>query len=146
MRQGQRFRVLGATMVLAGVALAWMLVRSPGVKAHDDDDEDSLVKIGFAIAPVHLNLEGKNRHLVGLGSFIVNAQALTAMVATLPAALQTSITRTAGTRTLANKRKPTRPLTSPEARTFSPPSLLYLVFIHRRIMEVMLAQTSSLAT
>lgn len=75
MRQGQRFRVLGATMVLAVVALALMLVRSPGVKAHDDDDEDSLVKIGFAIAPVHLNLEGKNRHLVGLGSFIVNAQA-----------------------------------------------------------------------
>lgn len=75
MAQGQRLRVLGAAMVLVGVALAFMLVRSPNVKAHDDDDEGSLVKIGFEIAPVHLNLEGKNRHLVGLGSFIVNAQA-----------------------------------------------------------------------
>ncbi len=29
---------------------------------------------GFQIAPVPLNLEGKNRQLVGLGSYIVNAQ------------------------------------------------------------------------
>lgn len=29
---------------------------------------------GFEIAPVELNLKGKNRALVGLGSYIVNAQ------------------------------------------------------------------------
>lgn len=54
-----------------------MLVRSPGVQAHNegDNDEDSLIRRGFEIAPVPLNLEGKNRALVGLGSFIVNAQA-----------------------------------------------------------------------
>jgi hypothetical protein len=75
MTQLQRPTILGVILVFAGVALALMLVRSPGVKAHDDDDEASLVKIGFEIAPVHLNLEGKNRDLVGLGSFIVNAQA-----------------------------------------------------------------------
>src|SRR5579862_4909767 len=74
MTQKQRFTVLGTTMVFAGVVLAVMLIRSPGVKAHDDDDEGALIKIGFEIAPVHLNLEGKNRALVGLGSFIVNAQ------------------------------------------------------------------------
>ena len=74
MTRGQRFRVLGPTMALAGVALAVLLIPSPRVRAHDEDDEDSLVKIGFEIAPVHLNLEGKNRALVGLGSFIVNAQ------------------------------------------------------------------------
>jgi hypothetical protein len=77
MTQGQRLKVLGAGITFAGVALAVMLVRSPGVQAHGegDNDEDSLIRRGFVIAPVPLNLEGKNRALVGLGSFIVNAQA-----------------------------------------------------------------------
>jgi hypothetical protein len=35
---------------------------------------DSRIRQGFAIAPVRLNLKGKNRSLVGLGSYIVNAQ------------------------------------------------------------------------
>src|SRR5260370_9238335 len=76
MTQGQRVKVLGATITFAGVALA-MMRRSPGVQAQDDqnNDEESLIHIGFKIAPVPLNLEGKNRDLVGLGSFIVNAQA-----------------------------------------------------------------------
>jgi len=38
------------------------------------DESNSRIKRGFEIAPVHLNLEGKNRALVGLGSYIVNAQ------------------------------------------------------------------------
>jgi hypothetical protein len=40
----------------------------------DDDkgNEAELVAIGFKIAPVHLNLEGKDKDLVGLGSYIVN--------------------------------------------------------------------------
>jgi hypothetical protein len=45
---------------------------------HDKNDEEQFVQIGYAIAPVPLNLEGKGpdqRRLVGLGSFIVNAQA-----------------------------------------------------------------------
>jgi hypothetical protein len=74
MTQLQRLTILGVILVFAGVALAVMLVRPPGAKARDDDDEGALIKIGFEIAPVHLNLEGKNRDLVGLGSFIVNAQ------------------------------------------------------------------------
>jgi hypothetical protein len=37
--------------------------------------EESRIKRGFEIAPVPLNLEGRNRALVGLGSYIVNAQA-----------------------------------------------------------------------
>src|SRR6267143_1904359 len=76
MTQGQRLKVLGATITFAGVALAMML-RSPSVQAQDDqnNDEGSLIHIGVRIAPVPLNLEGKNRDLVGLGSFIVNAQA-----------------------------------------------------------------------
>ena len=43
---------------------------------HDGDEQDgdeSKIQQGFAIAPVPLDLQGKNRALVGLGSYIVNA-------------------------------------------------------------------------
>ena len=44
--------------------------------AHDGDDfEDSRVRRGFDIAPVPLNLKGKDRALVGLGSYLVNSVA-----------------------------------------------------------------------
>jgi hypothetical protein len=59
-------------VAVAGViALCGMFMSSPRV--HADDDQD-MVSIGFNIAPVKLNLTGKDRNLVGLGSFIVNAQ------------------------------------------------------------------------
>ncbi len=66
----------GAAVGLAGILLAAMLNTSHGVQAqgNEKDDEASLIHIGFAIAPVPLNLEGKSQDLVGLGSFIVNAQ------------------------------------------------------------------------
>jgi len=76
MKLQQPIKVLGATLALAVAALAVMWARFPAAQAQDDwnDDEGSLIKIGFKIAPVPLNIEGKNRDLVGLGSFIVNAQ------------------------------------------------------------------------
>ena len=76
MPQGQRFKPLGATITLAALSLAVASVHSPRVQAQNDqgNDEDSLIRIGFRIAPVPLNLGGKNRALVGLGSFIVNGQ------------------------------------------------------------------------
>lgn len=40
---------------------------------HDGQSDDSRVRQGFAISPVHLSLRGKNRELVGLGSYLVNA-------------------------------------------------------------------------
>jgi len=47
-------------------------------KSDDDGERDkggqSRVQRGFALAPVPLDLRGKNRDLVGLGSYIVNAQ------------------------------------------------------------------------
>jgi hypothetical protein len=58
-----------------------MLVRSSQVRTQNDNNqrnqgnEESKIKQGFAIAPVPLNLEGKNRALVGLGSYVANAQA-----------------------------------------------------------------------
>jgi hypothetical protein len=42
--------------------------------AGDGGDDESRIKRGFDIAPVPLDLTGKNRALVGLGSYIVNAQ------------------------------------------------------------------------
>ncbi len=58
-----------ATLALAGIGSS-----SPRVKAQDGGNGgDSRIQQGFAIAPVSLNLDGKNPALVGLGSYIVNA-------------------------------------------------------------------------
>jgi hypothetical protein len=51
-----------------------MLVSSPRSQAYDSSDE-SKIQQGLDIAPVTLNLAGRNRAWVGLGSYIVNAQA-----------------------------------------------------------------------
>ncbi|HXU28996.1 MAG TPA: cytochrome C [Thermoanaerobaculia bacterium] len=45
-----------------------------GQRAPADPETQRIVR-GFLIAPVPLNLRGKDRALVGLGSYIVNAQA-----------------------------------------------------------------------
>jgi hypothetical protein len=56
-------------------ALAGVAVTGSRLEATDGDREGDAAKIqrGFEIAPVPLNLEHKNRALVGLGSYIVNA-------------------------------------------------------------------------
>ncbi len=48
-----------------------------GLGCGNDDDESEQEKIerGLSLSPVPLNLDGKDRDLVGLGSYIVNAQA-----------------------------------------------------------------------
>jgi len=67
-------KITGAVVTLVAIVLAAMSIRP--ARAHaDDNDTDSRIQIGFKIAPVPLNLAGKNRALVGLGSYIVNAQA-----------------------------------------------------------------------
>jgi hypothetical protein len=60
--------LLTSTQVLAlGSAAAYS-------KEEEWDRHDSRVKRGFVIAPVPLDLRAKNQALVGLGSYIVNAQ------------------------------------------------------------------------
>ena len=62
---------------LVSVFTVYVLLAPVGHAADDEsnsDESNSRIKRGFEIAPVHLNLEGKNRALVGLGSYIVNAQ------------------------------------------------------------------------
>jgi hypothetical protein len=51
------------------------LISSPRGQADDDDRDNFKIEQGLAIAPVPLHLAGKDRDLVGLGSYIVNAQA-----------------------------------------------------------------------
>jgi hypothetical protein len=60
--------------LLAGLVLAASLFLSSSVPAQQPVDSDSRIQQGFAAAPVALDLKGKNRALVGLGSYIVNAQ------------------------------------------------------------------------
>src|SRR5258708_34419596 len=70
------YKPAAAVGAFAAIILAGMWSNSPRVKATDDDDErnESKIRQGFEIAPVPLNLEGKNRALAGLGSYIVNGQ------------------------------------------------------------------------
>jgi hypothetical protein len=56
----------------ASIVFAAISIKAPRAHA-DDDDTNSKIQIGFAIAPVPLNLSGRNKALVGLGSYIVNA-------------------------------------------------------------------------
>lgn len=68
--------ILAASAALTALIVIVLSMRSSGVKAEEDDEhhsERSKIAIGYSIAPVPLNLKGKNRELVGLGSYIVNA-------------------------------------------------------------------------
>jgi hypothetical protein len=70
-------RLLGTllgTLILGAVILVAVRNASPPAQAGDwryNEDEER-IRIGFRIAPVPLNLEGKDRDLVGLGSYLVN--------------------------------------------------------------------------
>ena len=62
--------MLKSWVALAAGAIALIMTSSLPLAAAGDPR----VGRGYAIAPVPLNLAGKNRYLVGLGSYIVNAQ------------------------------------------------------------------------
>ncbi len=63
--------------ITIGVVMAVVLsTSSPRVQANEFPEggsDESLVHIGYEIAPVPLNLTGKDHSLVGLGSYLVNA-------------------------------------------------------------------------
>src|SRR5215472_18958479 len=62
-----------AVVVFTVMGTSGMLFRSEHVHAQSKaSDHESRVERGFEIAPVPLNLEGKDRELVGLGSYLVN--------------------------------------------------------------------------
>ncbi len=71
----QRKCILGsvAAFTVATLAGAMMVTFSPA--RADSSQTDSRIQIGYNIAPVTLNTNGLNPALVGIGSYIVNAQA-----------------------------------------------------------------------
>lgn len=67
-------RIVMIVVTLSGfLAMAGVLTVERGL-AEEQRDDESRIRQGLAIAPVPLNFEGRNRALVGLGSYIVNAQ------------------------------------------------------------------------
>jgi hypothetical protein len=72
MKATQSFKTLTAFAALTAIVLAGILSSSLPLQAQDNYEE-SLIQQGFAIAPVLLNLTGKDFRLVGLGSYLVNA-------------------------------------------------------------------------
>jgi len=64
-------------VLMCGGVAALVAALTLGVAAKDNDhqrdEKESRVQQGFDIAPVRLDLHGKNRALVGLGSYLVNA-------------------------------------------------------------------------
>jgi hypothetical protein len=73
-------RLLFSTAVLAGLTLISLLAvqgrGQDGEGGGKEEREEGEVRKGFAIAPLPLHFEPRDRNLVGLGSYIVNAQAL----------------------------------------------------------------------
>jgi cytochrome c553 len=68
-----RHRALAAPFLAATLAI--VLGYGMRAQAGEADQDSSRIRQGFAIAPVPLNLAGKDRQLVGLGSYLVNAVA-----------------------------------------------------------------------
>ncbi len=76
MKSQLRLKIAAGVVVTLGVMIVLVgMFRTPS-RVHAQafqDDEATLIKIGFQIAPVPLKLAGKDPGLVGYGSFLVNA-------------------------------------------------------------------------
>src|SRR5271170_5629299 len=66
-------RMIASFGAIAASAVMVVVASSKPLKASEDGGDDNKVRIGFEIAPVPLNLEGRDRRAVGLGSYLVNA-------------------------------------------------------------------------
>lgn len=71
MKINQHVKTLGASAALVALVLA--LSNTSHVNA---ESENSLARIGLRVAPVPLDLNGKDPDLVGWGSYIVNVTRL----------------------------------------------------------------------
>ena len=72
MNANRRYRYV--VFLLGLMSMLGFGLQSNVLADNDDPFPISRIQQGFDIAPVPLNLRGKNRALVGLGSYIVNAQ------------------------------------------------------------------------
>src|SRR5450631_4012705 len=66
--------VLRASLSICAMILAVFTIQSAAKAEDRDDSRDPRIQRGFEIAPVPLNLAGKDYELVGLGSYLVNAE------------------------------------------------------------------------
>jgi hypothetical protein len=64
-------RYVLTTIFIFAAVFATGLLNSSGQGR--DNESESQIANGFAVAPVPLNLQGKNRSLVGRGSYLINA-------------------------------------------------------------------------
>ena len=71
MMRNRKTATVGTSAAILALALAATSALVPGGRA-DNDDNEAKIQQGFAIAPVQLNLNGKNRAWIGLGSYLVN--------------------------------------------------------------------------
>ena len=71
----QLIKTMLAVSAASIIILAGMRPGPLKVHANEQDSIDCLAEIGLKISPVKLDLNGKDPMLVGLGSYIVNAQA-----------------------------------------------------------------------
>lgn len=72
------FKIWAASVAVVAITVLLMSFKTPRVNAgpqSEHDQDESKVQIGLAIAPVPLSFDHRDRRLVGLGSYIVNAQA-----------------------------------------------------------------------
>jgi hypothetical protein len=72
MRSRSITKLLFVAATSLAVVFAAMSIKAPRASA-DDDDTNSKIKIGLEIAPVPLNFARRNKAMVGLGSYLVNA-------------------------------------------------------------------------
>lgn len=70
-------KTAGVVAAFTGMVVAGMMNSSRPVRAYqeqdDDDREGARIHRGLAIAPVPLHFDEKEKNLVGLGSYFVNA-------------------------------------------------------------------------
>jgi len=71
-------QIMKTTLAVSAAGFIILAGMRPGpreVHADEQDSNECLAEVGLKIAPVKLDLAGKDKTLVGLGSYIVNAQA-----------------------------------------------------------------------
>jgi hypothetical protein len=73
--KGRALFVALALSAAVGLMGHWSSIAAAHERDDRDDRDESRVRRGLEIAPVPLNLKGKDRALVGLGSYLVNAVA-----------------------------------------------------------------------
>ena len=74
--KGRQFaKITAAVAAFAGIGLTGMFISAAPGQAQEGrgrNDEEAMIRQGFEIAPVPLNMAGRNPALVGLGSYLVN--------------------------------------------------------------------------